>query len=61
MRKKLNDYFRGEAFRMRDVAPGPAIALMTIPAVLIVVVAVIVIFAVVKIIKISRNKRDKEE
>ena len=61
MRKKLNDIFKKEAFKMRDVAPGPTIALMSIPAVLIIIVAVIVVFAIVKIVKISRNKRDKVE
>lgn len=61
MRKKLNEIFKKEAFKMRDVAPGPTIALMSIPAVLIVIVAVIVVFAIVKIVKISRNKRDKVE
>lgn len=64
MRKKLNEMIRGEAFRMRDVAVGPGIALMAIPAVLIVIVAILVIFAIVKIIKISSNKkkeRDKTE
>ena len=61
MRKKLNEIFKKEAFKMRDVAPGPTIALMTIPAVLIVIVAVIVVFAIVKIVKISRNKKDKVE
>ena len=61
MRKKLNEFFKGEAFKMRDVAPGPTIALMTIPVVLIIIVAVIAIFAIIKIVRISRNKRDKVE
>ena len=57
MRKKLNEMIKGEAFKMRDIAPGPTIALMSIPAVLLIVVAVIVIFAIVKIVKISKNKK----
>ena len=61
MRKKLNEIFKKEAFKMRDVAPGPTIALMTIPAVLIIIVAVIAIFAIIKIVRISRNKKDKVE
>ena len=61
MRKKLNEFFKGEAFKMRDVAPGPTIALMTIPVVLFIIVAVIAIFAIIKIVRISRNKRDKVE
>ena len=61
MRKKLNEIFKKEAFKMRDVAPCPTIALMSIPVVLIVIVAVIVVFAIVKIVKISRNKKDKVE
>ena len=62
MRKKLNDFFRGESFKMRDVAFGPAVAIAAaIPTVLIIVVAIIVIFAIVKIVKISKNKKDKDE
>ena len=61
MRKKLNELFKNEAFKMRDIAPGPAISLMLIPKVLIAVVAIIVIFAIVKIVKISKNKKDKVE
>ena len=61
MRKKLNEIFKKEAFKMRDIAPGPTIALMSIPVVLIVIVAVIGVFAIVKIVKISRNKKDKVE
>ncbi len=57
MRKKLNEIFKKEAFKMRDIAPGPTIALMSIPAVLIVIVAVIAIFAIVKIVKISKSKK----
>lgn len=56
MRNKLNEIFKKEAFKMRDVAPGPTIALMSIPAVLIVIVAIIAVFAIVKIVKISKNK-----
>ena len=57
MKKKLNDFVKGEAFKMRDIAPGPAIGLMLIPKVLIVIVAVIVIFAIIKIVKISNEKK----
>ena len=62
MREKLNRFFRGEAFRMRDVAFGPTILIAAIlPKVLIAVVAIIVIFAIVKIVKISKNKNNKDE
>ena len=61
MKEKLNEIFKKEAFKMRDIAPGPTIALMSIPGVLIVIVAVVVVFAIVKIVKISRNKKDKVE
>lgn len=57
MKKKLNEIFKKEAFKMRDIAPGPTIALMSIPTVLIIIVAAVVIFAIVKIVKISKNKR----
>ena len=60
MRKKLSDLINREAFKMRDVAFGPSVAVAAaVPKVLIVIVAIIVIFAIVKIIKISRNKKDK--
>lgn len=61
MRKKLNESIKGEAFKMRDVAVGPSIALMVIPKVLIAVVVIIAIFAIVKIVKISKNKRYSPE
>ena len=62
MRKKLNVLFKGEAFKMRDVAFGPTVVIASVlPKVLIVIVAILVIFAIVKIIKISKNKRNKDE
>ena len=61
MKKKLNEFFKGEAFKMRDVAFGPAITILSVlPIALIVIVAIIVIFAIVKIVKISKDK-DKVE
>lgn len=61
MRNKLNESIKGEAFKMRDIAVGPSIALMVIPKVLIAVVVIIAIFAIVKIVKISKNKRYSPE
>ena len=61
MRKKLNGLITGEAFKMRDVAFVPSIAVAgTVPKLLILIVAAIAIYAVVKIIKISKNKKDKD-
>lgn len=58
MRKKFSDLINREAFKMRDVAFGPSVAIAAaLPKVLIVVVAIIVIFAIVKIVKISKNKK----
>ncbi len=62
MRKKLNELINREAFKMRDVAFVPSIAVAgTIPKVLIVIVAAIAIYAIVKIVKISKNKKDKDK
>ncbi len=62
MRKRLSKLFTGEAFKMRDVAFGPSVAVASaFPAVLLLIVCAIVIFAIVKIVKISRNKKNKDE
>ena len=62
MRKKLNELFKGEAFKMRDVAFGPTFYIMSaMPIVLVIAVIALAIFAAVKIAKISKNKKDKVE
>ena len=62
MRKRISYFFKGEAFKMRDVAFGPTIAIVSaFPVVLVIIVAVIAIYAISKIVKISRDKKDKEK
>ena len=61
MRKKLNEIFKKEAFKMRDVAVGPGIALLLVPKILIALVVIVAIFAIVKIINISASKKEKKD
>ena len=62
MKERFNKLIRGEAFKMRDVAFGPSVAVVSaFPVVLIVAVCALAIYAVVKIVRISKNKKNKDE
>lgn len=56
----FKNFAKKEAFKMRDVAPGPWIVVpYVIPALLIVIVVAVAIFAVTKVVKISQKRKEE--
>ena len=57
----FKNFAKKEAFKMRDVAPGPWIVIpYVIPALLVIIVVAVVIFAVTKVVRISRKRKAEE-